>query len=762
MSIKPIISTILLVAVMAGCSVEKYLPPGEKLYDGADIHIKKSDSVAASGGALKKQLKTATGPARNKSLLGAPYKVWWWYKIGEPKKQTGFKHWLRDKLGEPPVLASRVNPEKISENMQSLLENNGYFHSTVKGDTVNKGYKTKAVYEVTVLPQYRIRQVQWVSDSSALLKELTKRQRRSFVKPGGYYNLADIEAERERLDQRLKTKGYYYFNPEYLMAYADSTIGNHQVDLYFNVKKTIPDNARYPYSINQVMIFPNYTLLEPPPDTSKAATIEIDTLLIRDTVQKFKPELFKRMITFRPGSIYNSRNQNTTLNRLINLGTFKFVKNRFEASRDTSQHRLNVFYYLTPAKKKSIQAEIDAFSKENRYLGSQVSVNWKNRNTFKGAELLTIKAYGGFEISPTDTLTKNNNYRIGGEASLSIPRFVVPFFRIKEKNLFPPRTRILLGYENFIKQSYYTKNIFRLQYEFIWKESSNKEHTFSPASITYLNASKVSDSFYKQALVNPSLLLSVYSEAILGSYYNYTYNTLNAYARKQWYFSGGIDLSGNIAGLISGAKAPRQKTIFNTPFAQYVKADVDLRFKKILRNKMQWANRLVLGAGFPYNNSSILPFAKQYVIGGSSSLRGFPIRTMGPGTYKPTAADQTFFQIIGGDFKFLVNTELRIPIAGRLGSALFVDAGNIWTKDTVLFGKAGQFSKDWYKELAVSGGIGLRFDASVLLIRLDLGIPFRKPYLPEGQRWVFNQFDLGSSKWRGENLILNIAIGYPF
>ncbi|MEI9956182.1 MAG: hypothetical protein WDM90_07750 [Ferruginibacter sp.] len=309
------------------------------------------------------------------------------------------------------------------------------------------------------------------------------------------------------------------------------------------------------------MIFPNYTLLEPPPDTSKRATINIDSLLIRDTSHKFKPELFKRTVTYRPESIYSSKNQNTTLNRFINLGTFKFVKNRFEELKDTSSHRLNVYYYLTPQKKKSIQAELDGFSKENKYLGTQLSLNWKNRNTFKGAELLLVKGYVAVELSPNDSLKRNNNFRIGGEASINFPRYVIPFFHIKESNLFPPRTRLLLGYEYFIKESFYTKNVFRFQYEFNWKETSNKEHTFAPIAITYLNAVNVTDSFYKLAALNPSILLNVYNEAILGSYYSYTYNTPGAFAKKQWYLNTSIDVS-EILQDDYGCKKPQVKNSF--------------------------------------------------------------------------------------------------------------------------------------------------------------------------------------------------------
>ncbi|MEI9956181.1 MAG: BamA/TamA family outer membrane protein [Ferruginibacter sp.] len=214
--------------------------------------------------------------------------------------------------------------------------------------------------------------------------------------------------------------------------------------------------------------------------------------------------------------------------------------------------------------------------------------------------------------------------------------------------------------------------------------------------------------------------------------------------------------------MITGAKSPRSKTVFNTPFAQYAKADIDLRYKQIYKNNVQWANRFELGIGFPYNNSAMLPFSKQYIIGGANSMRGFPVRSLGPGTYLPTLTDKSYFQVIGGDYKILGNTELRFPIAGKLSGATFIDAGNIWTKDTTLFGPAGKLTRNFYKEIAVSSGFGLRFDINVLLIRLDLGIPLRKPYYPDGQRWVFDKIDFGSRDWRRDNLIVNIAIGLPF
>ncbi len=761
--IKKLFIYIIICLAVYSCSVQKYLPPGEKLYRGYDIKVEKHPETKTKSRALKNELKLAIKPRPNKFFLGQPLKVWWYYKIGEPKRERGLKAFIKNKLGEPPVLSSRINAVITAENMTGLMENLGYFHTTAQGDTTNSGYFTKAHYRVQVQPRYTIREVKWVNDSSALLKILQEaQQNKSIVKSGNAYRLSDITAERQRVDLFIKTKGYYFFNPDYLMVYADSTVGNRKLDMYFNIKNTTPDAAKHAYSINTITVFPNYNLALEKLDTTKDNLIEYDGIYIKDSTHKFKPDLFARTITYRPGNMYSSRSQNVTLNRLISINAFKFVKNRFDPVPDTSRgHLMNAYYFITPASKKSIQAEISGFSKDNNYIGAQVGVNMKNRNVFGGAEMLTIKAFGGFEVSVADSLQKNNNFRLGGEANLKLPKYVIPFFRIRENNFYPPNTTMLLGYELLRKQLFYTRNVFRAQYEFTWKKNLSKQYTWAPFAISYLNATGVTDSFYKQASVSPSLLLNVYDEAILGSVFTYTYNNTIARVNK-FYFNASLDVSGNIAGLLTGAKIWREKTIFGTPFAQYVKTDFDFHYTRKLTNKWEWANRIQVGIGMPYNNSVLLPFTKQYIIGGSNSIRGFTVRNVGPGSYKPTADDQRFFQIIGGDYKLLFNTELRIPITGIINGAIFTDIGNIWTKDTILFGNAGQFKKDWFKEIAVASGIGLRFDATVILIRIDLGIPLRKPFLPDGQRWVINKIDFTSSTWRKENMILNIAIGYPF
>jgi len=741
------------------CSVSNYLPKGEKLYKGAIIQIDKDIHVKESNKSLKSTIELATRPDHNKFILGFPYKVWFWYKIGEPKKENGLRTLLRKKLAEQPVLSNRVNVKAAAENIQSLLENLGYFHSTAIGDTINTKQFCKAVYKVSVKPQYHINEVTWVKDTSSailsLLEENTKTN--SLLQLGNAYRLSDITAERERLDAITKTKGYYYFHPDYLMAYADSTVGDRKVNLLFNLKRITPAEARKIYTIKNITIYPDFSLGDYLNNQHELSIKNIDGLTIKQNSNLFKASLFEKSITYRPDSIYNSELINGTLNRLINLGTFKFVKNKFDTIND---HQLDVTYFLTPYKKKSIQASLDAFTKDNSFVGSKLSLNWKNKNTFGGAEQLAVKVYGGFEVATTDSLKVNNNFRVGTEASLKFPSYAIPFIKIKENSFYPANTAITLGYEWYQKRLYYTKNFFRLQYEFIKKPTASTQINFAPVSLSYTNATNVTDSFYREAAINPSLLVNVYAESVLGTYLSFS--KFSEHKKHRWYFNTSIDLSGNVAGLITGAKSYREKKILKAPFAQFVKLDVDLHYTTAAGNKKSLANRFQIGLGLPYHNSKALPFSKLYTIGGASSLRGFNAGTIGPGSLQPSALNRGLYQIIGGDIKLLFNSELRTPITKSLSLAWFADIGNTWTKDTLLFGQLGKISKDFYKEIAFCIGTGLRFDATILVIRADVGIPLRKPFLPENERWVMNKIAFGDSQWRRENLILNIAIGLPF
>jgi hemolysin activation/secretion protein len=271
---------------------------------------------------------------------------------------------------------------------------------------------------------------------------------------------------------------------------------------------------------------------------------------------------------------------------------------------------------------------------------------------------------------------------------------------------------------------------------------------------------------YKDSVARNIILKhSIDTQFIIGSNYSYTIDPfINDATGTGFYFNGLADFSGNLVGLfVPKDPATGEKKLFNAPISQYLKAQTDFRYYLQLSKQARLANRFLIGFGYPYGNSQQLPYIKQFFIGGNNSIRAFRSRSVGPGTYRPPNADSlTFFPDESGDIKLEMNTELRYAFNNIVRGALFVDAGNIWLYRPNPGMPGGVFNKSFLSQLAVGTGIGLRLDFTILLLRLDLGMPLREPWLPQGQRWVIDQIDFGNRQWRRKNLVLNIAIGYPF
>ncbi|RYZ56115.1 MAG: hypothetical protein EOP49_01215, partial [Sphingobacteriales bacterium] len=567
-------------------------------------------------------------------------------------------------------------------------------------------------------------------------------------------------------DLELKNKGYYYFKPDYILTKADTTAGGHQVDLYVVAKhEEIPEQAYYVYRINDVYVFPNFRLDAERADTTKSKAEFYKGFYVVDRRKTFRPLVFEQAMQFQPGEVYNRTEQNLSLNRLVSLGTFKFVKNRFEAIHDPDYPMLNVYYYLTPYPKKSLRFEIGVASQNDSRMGTQSSISWRNRNAFRGAELLTVSLRGGYEAQAGGNVQRPPAFEGGAEVSLSIPRFLIPFVKVIPSSMFIPRTTILAGYDITLRQQAYMIHSIRSSYGYVWKEDLRKEHRLFPFNVNYVKTDTLLTGL--EPRFNFSNLL--FNGLIIGPTYEYTFNGQAAGIKlDNYYFNGLIDLSNNILGLVQGASPDKPKTIFNTQYAQYIKLQADGRYYRnfgVHKNDM-WASRLIVGFGYPYGNSGQLPNIKQFFAGGASSLRGFRSRLVGPGVFDPTsiAAETGSLQFIEtlGDVKLEINTEFRKHIYQFLNGAVFLDAGNIWTYyDDPRF-PGGTFTKNFYKQLAVDAGVGLRLDFQIILLRLDLAFPIRKPWLSNRDQWVFDQINPADKKWRQDNLIFNIAIGYPF
>lgn len=761
------IYSVVIAGCLASCSNVKYLAEGENLYVKGEVDIETDTISPEYIEPLETHLEALLRPKPNKTFLGMRPQLYIYNIAGEPKSDRGLRAWMKNKVGEEPVLLSDVNREYNENLLRNRLENLGFFNAEVVSDTSITNRKATVTYTAAPHIIYRINSVTFEVDSSALGRTIRETEKESLLQVGRPYNLDHIIAERERIDNYLKNRGYYFFSPDHLLIDVDSTLGNHHVDLYVTVKAETPKKARQPYTINDIYIYPDYTLTQSgygrrPP---RNAELYRDQYYFVDPNHTYRRFALSRAMFFNKGDVYNRNSHNNAISQLVGMGTFKFVRNEFVEVDSGKTNRLDVYYYLTPMPKKGLRIELLGKT-ASVYNGSELNVNWQHRNAFRSAELLTFTVYGGFETQTGGNVNLNSSfYRYGIEANLSFPRMIAPF-DWQPTRRFVPRTHFRAGYEFLNRRTAYSLNSMRFAFGYSWKENIQKEHELDVLEVAYVQPWNITDSYQAQLDTVPPLRHAIESQLTFGPNYNFTYtNTMEAHRTHTFYFKGGLDLSANVYGLIRGADIDAGQTyqVFGTNFSQYVKVEGDFRHYFRLGENSQLVSRAMAGFGYSYGNSRTLPYVKQFFAGGPNGLRAFRARTLGPGSYVPEFyGENNFFADQTGDIKIELNAEYRAKLASVVNWAAFIDAGNIWLQHTDPDKPGAQFSKEFINEMAVGGGLGLRFDFTYLVIRTDLAIPLRIPYLPKGERWVFDQINFRDPDWRRNNLIFNLAIGYPF
>lgn len=764
------------VAVIS-CSNTKFLKDGQMLYTGAEVKIENDSLSKKEKSELQSALEESLTPKPNSTFLGLRPKLYAYNATKEPKKEKGIKYWLKYKFGEEPVLLGDVDREFNKDIIVNYSENKGYFNAKAKYDTVSKNKKAKVIYTLNPGARYLISNVNFPKDSTLINAEIQNLKEKTLLKTGNPFDLDVIKNERQRIDNELKDKGFYYFSPDNIIVQADSTVTKDpKVELIVKLKDNTPKLATEQFTIDKVVVFPNYNLRDAKkgkynipmnPDSLKG--YEYNNIYVVDPDKKFKPRIFDRALYFNQGDIYNRKDHNLSLNRLISLGVFKFVKNEFVVS-DSLNHKFDAYYVLTPRELQSLRLEALGRTNSANYAGSELNLNWTQRNFFRGAEQFKASVYGAFDVQMGGPADAENIFRAGTNVQLSIPRIVAPF-RFNSSSAFVPRTNMKLGYEFQNRTTLYSLNTFNASFGYQWKENVRKEHELNIFDVSLIRPADVTQKFIDKSEGNPYQQRIVEKQLIFGPTYSYTYSTTMLPRKNTFYYKGMLDLAGNITGLVTGANAKegKEKTIFGVPFSQYAKIENDIRFYHKFNEKTSFASRFIAGAAIPYGNSEHIPFSRQFFVGGSNSIRAFRARTLGPGSYDPRDENNNravFDQ--SGDVKLELNAEYRANLYKFLNVAAFVDAGNIWLINDDIDDKGvntrpgGKFSKDFLTEIAVGAGVGLRLDFSILVLRLDLAMPLRVPYYKKGDRWTFDRINFGDSSWRKDNLILNIAIGYPF
>lgn len=751
--------------LLAACSGTKHLPDGEKLYTGAEIKLESVGKVNSRS--IKAAAEQAVRPVPNKSYFGLRPKLWM-YTIAGDEPKSKLKKWLK-KTGEAPVLLSSVKPAVTAEIIDARLFNMGIFKSFTESKTIEKERSAKVIYTSHVHKPFIVKDLSYNISDDSLSQLILAGKDKTLIKPGDDYNLDALKTERMRIDAFLKNKGYFYFNPDHLLFKADTSNINQDVSFKLTLKDSIPKDALTVYHINNVHINQNYSLNE------RRLSSAQDTIIVenmeffgKEERMAIKPNVLVNSIYLHKNDVFSRQNHIITLNRLMSMGNFKLVQVNFAENNDSDPGLLDVNILMTPMPKRTFRAELDLVSKSNNYAGPRMNLSILNRNTFSGAELLNLNLAGSFEAQLGNKKENLYSYSYNPQLELTFPRFLVPFKIRRTSSFYVPKTNLLLSYNYLKRVNYFDMRTFRFSFAYKWNESIRKEHELTPIDISFTNVGNKSVLFTDLLDANPFLKKSYEEQFIAGGSYSFTYNEQMLTGKKlQSYFHLNTEIAGNVFSLTNGifgkkVSSDNPSTIVGSIYSQYAKLSLDGRSYLNFKNKNKLAMRVFAGAAKPYGNSEVMPYTRQFFAGGPNSIRAFQINSVGPGTFFQDTGKRGFLQM-GGDVKLEANAEYRFNIWSYFKGALFVDAGNVWLlkSNPANTGSPFMFSK-FMNEMAVGAGMGIRIDVSFFILRFDLAMPLRKPWLEENKRWVTNKINFGSSAWRNDNLVLNVAIGYPF
>ncbi len=759
---------ILVCLLLAACSGTKHLPPGDKLYTGAHVKLESAEKISKKKlRSIKKTAEGALVPKPNSSFLGMRFKLWRYMAAGDTA-ESKLKKWMK-RTGEAPVMMDNVKPMVTSTVIDARLYNIGIFKSFTEYSITEKRKTAKVIYTSRIHQPFAVKEMNYAVSDSSLSRIILTEKEKSLIKPGDDYSLEKLRNERERIDALLKNNGYFYFDPDFLLFKADTSETDKTVVFRLTLKDSVPQQALTVYRINNVYIDQAYSLSE------RAASRVKDTIpygnylfLGKERRKSISLKVIARSVFLKKNDVYSRKNHNSTLNRLMSMGNFKFVSIKFTDSDTTAPGFLDATILMTPMSKYSFKAEVDIVSKSNNYTGPRMNVSILDRNTFKGAEFLNFSLAGSWETQLSGKNKNLQSYSLNPKIEIIYPRFLVPFRMKRTSSIYLPKTRFSLSYDYLKRGNYFDMRSLQFIYGYKWKEDIRKEHELNPVNVSYNAVGNKSDAFLELLESNPFLKKSYEDQFIAGANYTFTYNEQVLPEKTiQTYLQLNTEVAGNafsLANVLAGNKISSESPslIAGSSYSQFAKMSLDGRGYYNFPDRNKFAVRIYAGLAKPYGNSSTLPYVRQFFSGGPSSIRAFQINSVGPGTYNQNN-DSIGFLKLGGDVKLEFNAEYRFNIYRFFKGALFTDAGNVWLLESNSSTMGSPFSFSGFAgEMAVGAGIGLRIDVSFFLLRFDLAMPLRKPWLEKNNRWVIDKINFGSPSWRADNLILNVAIGYPF
>jgi outer membrane protein assembly factor BamA len=723
---------------------------------------------------FKKELTDISMLQPNKKVLGIAKLRLWFYNVASQHRENKFRYWMKNKVGEPPVLMDSSLAIRSTQLIQNYLVNKGYFYANVNYEVLYKRKQATVVYQVTPGKLYSIDKVLFPTGDDSISRIIRGHASESKIKPHTPFSVSDLKAERERIADDLRDHGYFYFNKEYVAFDIDSSKNPQLLDLYVRIIKPSDSTQHEVYYINNVYIYTDYTA-EQLQSHSAMDTLQVGEYIFLCDKLRYRPDIITSAIHFSRDRLYSKQDNTLTINQLADLGIFKFINVKFEPSHTPGlpgRRYLDCVITLTPAKKQEIAVDAQLNNNSNYLLGVSASLTYRHKNLFHGAELFELNVTGGLETNFDKGQSFFSTLDLSAYANLYFNKFLAPPRLNYVARNYRPKTRISAKYSFLRRIDYYTITTTNLSFGYDWNMSQTHRHILNLASISLVRVLETSQAFEDILDKSQTLRNSFSEQLIVGSNYSYIWsNKVKEKPYGYFYFRGNFEIAGNsLQGINALAHIGREATLpyklFGVPYAQFVLMDADIRNYYTFGKHALLASRMYAGIGIPYGNSSGLPYVKQFYGGGTNDIRAWTVRTLGPGSFvfdqSSVSDNSNFYYDQTGDMKLEANVELRFDIYKFIKAALFVDAGNIWTLKSDTLRPGANFDVTRFgSEIAIGTGLGFRFDFSYFVLRFDMAFPVRNPGVL-GNRWVIGDFDPFDKDWRKDNLKFNLAIGYPF
>lgn len=731
-----IVSTLIIVVTISACSASKFIPEGSYLLD--DIKIK-SDTKNIETSQLEPYIRQK-GNSKWFSLFKVPLGT---YALSG-RDTTKWINRKLQALGEGPVLFDSLQAEQTCNDLSNVLHGMGYIKAQVDYALKReKKKKVKVIYNLHPGKRYHISSINYdIQDKNIDSVLKNKKFHSTNLRIGMPFMVSVLDNEREQITDFLNNNGYVNFHKDFISYSADTISGSTDIDITLHLHKFISGNGEEETEHKQ------YTIGK----INYHANGDFDKIPLRKSV-------LEENTIIEAGKLYNADELQKTYNRFGRLPIVKYTNIKFTERPDSNILDCNIGISTNKINSISFQPEGTNTAGD---LGAAASLTYENRNIFRGAETFSIKLRGAFEAITGLEGYQNQDYEeYSLEAKLLFPRFVVPFLSKKFKKQSTAMSELTVSY-NMQNRPEFHRRVFTASWRYRWNDiSGKKSYKFDLIDLNYIYMPWISTTFKEEYLddVNNrnSILRYNYEDLfIMKLGFGISFNNGDEAYKINVETSGNF-LSGISHLLGSKRNEDNQYTLFNIAFAQYVKGDFDYTKIIMFDRNNSLALHAGLGIAYPYGNSKILPFEKRYFSGGANSVRGWSVRGLGPGKFKGTNGAIDFINQTG-DIKLDLNIELRSFLFWKVYGAAFIDAGNIWTIRAYEEQPGGQFRfKDFYKQIAVAYGLGIRFNFDFFILRFDMGMKAINPaYNSNNEHYAIFHPDFS------RDFAFHFAVGLPF